>query len=750
MGRRLRATALPAVLVAVCALLTTNVRLRGDAPLLQVDTAFITRDANARGWVIGNDLIHYSFGLQASAIGVRSIIDPVTGRDWHLMNTPDSSVVVNGQQISVGSAATVFERSGVTEWWGGVRLDVVYKIAAAGLEVTRSYACYPGSAVIETWTTFRSDGSRSATLSGLSNFSIAIKDGAVRWIKGLQVPAEEGGAFTLSSVDVGDGQTFQIGSDTRSSETNIPWASVLASDVSADDPSAWAPEFFGAILWGGSWRITAKREAALLTMQVGLPAFDTLLPAGASLEMPHAIFGFTNPVVPAVSLALRSFIDMGVRHGRALRADVTYNTWFTYGTFVDEPSMRAEMEFAASMGIEQFVVDAGWWVNINTDDPSDFTRGLGSWQVDPDRFPSGLGALTDYAHQLGMRFGVWVEPERVDLSTVGQPDMAEERFLATQSGRYVPGSSNSDAQYAQICLASPAARDWLVSKLHQFLDDVRPDYLKWDNNFWINCDRGTHGHGAQDGNFAHTQGLETVLSDLRGSYPDMDIENCASGGNRLSLGMLGTSDAGWIDDHSWPSVHVRHNLGGLLTIFPAAYLFTFAMGDATEDFDDSPAADLLTLMRSRMSGMLGGTWRAASMSEGTRTAVAGQVALYKGIRPIIQHGAGILLGPQVMSYPDAPWWGWDAIEHVSTDTRDAVVIAFDTDDSAENAIVKPRALNPAVFYQVESADYGNLGTVGGADLMENGVELLPSGLTHSHVLIFRVQPGQTPARPRGR
>jgi hypothetical protein len=71
----------------------------------------------------------------------------------------------------------------------------------------------------------------------------------------------------------------------------------------------------------------------------------------------------------------------------------------------DEASLQAEMQFAASMGIEQFVVDAGWWINIDLSDPSNFAQGLGSWQVDPDRFPSGLGALSDYAHQLGMRFG---------------------------------------------------------------------------------------------------------------------------------------------------------------------------------------------------------------------------------------------------------------------------------------------------------------------------------------------------------
>ena len=324
-------------------------------------------------------------------IAVRGITDAVTGRDWHQDNVPDSSAIINGQPVSIGSSTTTFERVNMSEWWGGVRLDVVYRIASASLEVTRSYACYPGSSVIETWTTFRADGTRAATLSGLNSFTFALGNGTVRWLKGLQVPAEEGGPFTLSKRDLDDGQTLEIGSDSRSSEKNLPWLSVVQNNASVDDSSAWTPEFFGAFLWAGAWRISARRAGSQLTMQVGLPPFETTLGGGATLETPHAIFGITNPVVPAVSIALRSFIDKGVRHGRPLRADVTYNTWFTYGTFVNEASMQAEMQFAASMGIEQFVVDAGWWVGINTNDPSDFSRGLGSWQVDSDRFPSGSG-----------------------------------------------------------------------------------------------------------------------------------------------------------------------------------------------------------------------------------------------------------------------------------------------------------------------------------------------------------------------
>jgi len=159
---------------------------------------------------------------------------------------------------------------------------------------------------------------------------------------------------------------------------------------------------------------------------------------------------------------MRSFIDTAVRHGRAYSPLVTYNTWFTYGTAIDEASMRHEMDAAADLGVELFVVDAGWYKA--GDDPGDFTTGIGVWEADTDRFPSGLGALSDHAHALGMKFGIWVEPERVDIRTVGRAGLARERWLATQAGRYDPAKTNARADSAQICLASSSVAAMMMSR----------------------------------------------------------------------------------------------------------------------------------------------------------------------------------------------------------------------------------------------------------------------------------------------
>jgi hypothetical protein len=195
-----------------------------------------------------------------------------------------------------------------------------------------------------------------------------------------------------------------------------------------------------------------------------------------------------------------------------------------------------------------------------------------------------------------MKFGIWVEPERVALSLVGDRRV-QESWLATSGGNY--GANRA----AQLCFASTAVRRWVLDRLIALINSVQPDYLKWDNNMWINCDRPGHGHGATDGNFAHVKGLYDVLSALRAAYPDLVMENVSGGGNRLDLGMLQFSDVAWMSDHTGPSVHVRHNLEGLSAVFPPAYLLSFVIDQGEEPLHRP--ADISLYFRSRMQGALG-------------------------------------------------------------------------------------------------------------------------------------------------
>jgi alpha-galactosidase len=386
--------------------------------------------------------------------------------------------------------------------------------------------------------------------------------------------------------------------------------------------------------------------------------------------------------------------------------------------------MVREMDHAASLGVELFVLDAGWWIGAGETGDSDYDSGLGSWAEDADRFPASLASLRDYARNLGMAFGIWVEPARVALSTVNQPGLAREAWLATQGRTY------GAVQNAQICLAAEAARQWVLGKVIDLVTRIRPDYLKWDENFWINCNRDGHGHGADDGPFQHTKALYKILAELRRQFPDLIIENVSGGGNRMDFGMLAYTDVGWMDDRTTPSTHVRHNLEGLSLAFPPAYLLSFLI-----DGEGEPIAsgyDLGLFVRSRMPGALGVTYRSDRVDEATGEMLAQEIRQYKRLRDIIADASATLLSAQA---PVADGT-WDVLQELTPGGGSALIFAFKDNGEDGRLLVRPRGLIAEATYDVESLDAGPIGAVRGDTLMQDGVEIVHSGTSRAHVLIL--------------
>jgi alpha-galactosidase len=314
-----------------------------------------------------------------------------------------------------------------------------------------------------------------------------------------------------------------------------------------------------------------------------------------------------------------------------------------------------------------------------------------------------------------------MEPERVNLSIVGNGGV-DESWLATSGGSYDSDDS------AQICLGNAAGRQWVVDQLTRLIDEVQPDYLKWDNNLWVNCDRSGHDHGKTDGSFAHVTALYEILDALRQRYPALLIENCSQGGNRLDFAMLRYSDSAWMDDQTGPAAHVRHNLEGLGTIFPPAYLLSFVVGQDAEPLHDAP--DLSLYFRSRM-GVLGLCFLIEDLSEGDVAGMSQEIAIYKTVRPTLSVASAVLLTQQA-SVTDSP--AWDVLQTTAPGSNALVVYAYQNDPGTDRINVKPADLQLATTYDVNSVDTGYLGTATGADILANGIDVIESPNSAAHIL----------------
>ena len=694
-----------------------TVAARGDA--------FVAHQGGSDTWTIGSATLELIVGFDASrALALQRLSNPVSGRAWNITPAPEFSLNAGGEHVTLtSSGAVTFLNASATATEHGVFLTFTFEHRSQRLLYVRVYACYPGSPTIETWTRVTSTGGDGAPLNNLVAWAMTMPLGNVRWLGGLRgdfagSDSAVEDAFVFAEHDLDPGERLELGSDDRSSEQFVPFFLV---DDGRD-------EFFGGLMWSGSWRAAFERVSDRVAITVSFPGVVTSVTPAKPFEFPHTFFGVAAKATTDETGALRQFVLHGIRHGRPFRPLVTYNTWFMYGTRVNEEIMVAEIDRAAALGIELVVMDAGWYLGAGETGDFDFDSGLGTWAADPDRFPSGLASLADYTHGLGMKFGLWVEPERVSLATVDKPGLVREPWLATRGADY--GSSLN----AQICLTDAEGRKWVLGKLVALIDSVRPDYLKWDNNFWINCDRAGHGHGPADGNMTHVQALYGILDELRQRYPDLLIENVSGGGSRLDFGMMAYTDTAWMDDRTSPASHVRHNIEGLTFAFPPAYLLSFLI-----DGDGEPiagAADLPLLTRSRTAGIFGLTYRTDLLDDGTAALLKAEIAQYKTYRDIITQSNATLLSKQApLDDPN----GWDVLQELADGARSALIFAFKASAVNGRTIVRPLGLLPDATYDVASLDAGPLGASRGDSLRQDGIELVHAGGSRAHLLILRAR-----------
>src|SRR5438093_7499932 len=409
----------------------------------QAGDASIVRDAAAGTYTLHAGGAALTLAVDGSHDFALVSLIGASGRTWSIGTAADSFVRVAGRTFAFGHRGSGFEYQGATVDTRGqaLQLHVSFALPAASLLVTRHYAIVSGSPSFEAWTTFTPSGTPS-TLADLNALSLSVPAGTIRWLTGLlgdtaDVPSD--GSFTLQEKTIAVGEPFTLGGARRASEQTVPW---FAIDSGND-------EFYAALMWSGAWTLDINRSASGLAIAFGLAPMSTVVKS--PIDGPHVVFGVTQDGAAGGTAALRSYVLDGIRGGRPLAPRVTYNTWYAYGTAIDEATLRAEMARAARLGVELFVVDAGWYPGAGAGGSSDFDAGLGGWTADPDRFPNGLRPLRDYAHTLGLTFGLWVEPERTSLALVDDAGVREE-WLAKTGGDY--GSDHA----GQNLLASAAGR----------------------------------------------------------------------------------------------------------------------------------------------------------------------------------------------------------------------------------------------------------------------------------------------------
>jgi alpha-galactosidase len=475
--------------------------------------------------------------------------------------------------------------------------------------------------------------------------------------------------------------------------------------------------WFGALGFSGNWKFSVEQTPyQQLRLTGGYNTFDfgyTLKP-GESLDTPPFYAGFTDQGFGEASRIFHRFERQQILPDRASPhvRPVLYNSWEATTFKVDEPGQKKLAEKAARIGVELFVMDDGWFGERNDDH-----AGLGDWYVNKKKFPNGLKALIDYVNGLGMKFGLWVEPEMVN------PNSDLYRAHPDWAIHFNDRPRTEGRNQLVLNMARDEVKEYIFGLLDKLLSENNIRFIKWDMNRHF-TEPGWPEAPVEDQKkiwVKYPANVYEIIDRLRARHPGVEIESCSGGGGRIDLGILKRVDQVWTSDNTEAFDRLRIQDG-----FSFAYAPKVMMAWVT-DVPNMNGRSTPLKYRFLVS-MMGSLGIGADLNKWTDEdfALAAKMVAYdKQIRGIVQQGKLYRLA--------SPREGeLTANQYVSEDGKQSVLFAFlRSQQFRKNApAIYLAGLDDRATYRITKIDdklVDKQTTLTGAYLMNHGLNFKLTG-----------------------
>jgi alpha-galactosidase len=594
-----------------------------------------------------------------------------------------------------------------------------------------------GGPVMVRWLEISNTGGKATAITSVSPWSGILWDSsgyAERIVPGKEAPFE---AATAKYEDWGHEGAWQF----------TPIANGTTTVSGTRGKSGWGhPTFFArnratgewfvaSLGWSGNWKMNLTgatdevKNTARLFFNLGPSAADPVLRViepGETVKSPetHLLLmrADLDRVIQTLHYHVRHYVLPPPVPGREYQVESNHR-----GYIVDhesEEGLKREIDLAAAMGADEFLIDAGWY----GPEPNRWGQNVGDWYAGA-WLPNDLMPVREYARKKGLLFGLWVEIEGIGSASKLRREHPD--WITKRNGQPVGGGR-------QLDLANPEAAKWAESEIARVIRKYDLDMFRIDYN--TSVEEG--GNRIRDGfleneQWRHVEALYGIFDRVRRQFPNVIFQNCAGGGGRLDYGIMrrfqNTELSDWLRAPRGLKI-----LNGMTWVLPPEILLrTFGTESGGLEEDGDIDTQLRTAMMSRP------IFRGISPALEELNPILGAkirdgVELFKKtIRPIMLNSLVYHHTPLVPMMEPSPWI---VLEYAAPAKDRAVVGLFRTSQSGDPVFhFMPRGLDFARAYRVHFGNSGQTVEMSGSQLRQGGIPVrLEENLT-SEMLIFEAK-----------
>lgn len=621
-----------------------------------------------------------------------------------------SHAIYMGKNRLPGLPATFARREGDAE-----TLEIELMDRLTGLRVTAVYGVFERTGDITRSLRLKNESGEDMQINGVLSASAPVHGSGYDVIHLKGAWARERHVMRQTQ---GEGEYRIFSQRGASGHEANPFLALCEKSATEFSGEVWAV----SLVYSGSFEALSyvnNTENSRLSIGLNPDVFTWKLEPGETFVSPEAAMVYSPDGLNGMSHAFHRLYSENLMRSKWFERDrpILINNWeATYFNFNEEKILQIARR-AKELGVEMLVLDDGWFGKRNTDNCS-----LGDWVVNPEKLPGGLNGLSDRLHDLGLKFGLWFEPEMISPDSDlyrAHPDWC----------LHVDGRARVEMRNQLILdLSRKEVQDYIIESVSAVLESARIEYVKWD----MNRNMTEPFSGAQtperqkETQHRYMLGLYRVLEEITARFPEILFESCSGGGGRFDPGMLYYMPQTWTSDDS-DAVERMFIQYGTSFVYPPC-----AMGAHVSAVPNHQTGRT-TAMQTRGDVALGGNFGfeldLSQLSDADAETVRRLIEREKQVRTLVRTGEFTRL----LSPFDHPYAAW---QFRARDNSEALICAYRlmTRPATPHLLLRASGLDESAVYM---DDDGN--TCSGAALTRYGLWLhLPGDFTSKVIHLRRI------------